>query len=313
MKFLDLATLIVIMAIRGTGGEEPTGDAAVDRILRERRGQKLQSVGMKEKSNENDAATTWSNIASPDFTHELTSLRSDLKECNDKKGELLERMVQIALNESQNKIQADKPYMKQVHRSFMAAVNSSGGSSMEVSMITFQLHKKDIELMQECLDDKKDVEDCIYIYLKIFKTGSTEMPSTSMTRVLQILERVRLDYVAYLLIAFLSCSLTLYTAVKLISSRHTPLGLIVIICLLCFAVSVPWEWMRMYKAQVAKKTEAKLAVPEHCHGDKMSYVSVVQWWWRDTFSFSDSACADYYKAMIVEPFWEVTPGQVIMI
>eukprot|EP00112_Aurelia_sp_Birch-Aquarium-sp1_P018231 Seg4322.1 transcript_id=Seg4322.1/GoldUCD/mRNA.D3Y31 product="putative dimethyladenosine transferase" protein_id=Seg4322.1/GoldUCD/D3Y31 len=308
MKFIELATVIVIMALGSTGEEEPTEDA-VDRILR-KKGLKPPSVGMKDKGSENDA-TSWPNNGCPDFTHELTSLRSDLKECSDKKSELVQRMVQIAVNESQNKMQADMPYLKQVYRSFMATVNSLGGTSMEVSKMTFEIHKKDIELMQECLDDEQDVEDCTYILIKIFKTGSMEIPSTFMTRVLEILERVRLDYVAYFLIAFLSCSLTLYTAVKLIRSRQTILGLIIIIFLLCFAVSVPWEWMRMYKAQLAKKTEAKLTVPEQCYGDKMSYVSLVRWWWRDTFSFSDSACTDYYKAMIVEPFWEVTPGEAI--
>ena len=250
--------------------------------------------------------------ACPDFTHDLTSLKNDLKECNDKKSELVQRMVQIAVNDSINKMQADMPYLKQVYRSLMTAVNQFEGTDMNLSKITFEIHKDDIEKMQMCLEDEQEVEDCTYILLKIFKTGSMEIPSTFMIRFLEILERVRLDYLAYFLIAFLSSTLAFYIAVRLIRSRQTILGLMILIFLLCFAVSVPWEWMRMYKDQLAKKTEAKASVPKECYIDDPSYVSLFKWWWHDTFSFSDSACADYYKAMIVDPFWEVTPGEVIM-
>ncbi len=76
--------------------------------------------------------------------------------------------------------------------------------------------------------------------------------------------------------------------------------------------SVAWTWVHLYKVALSRKqaTLRKLgAVPQGCLVEK-------QGWWGAVLgalgmaAAKDKRCEAYYEALMVDPFWEVTPLKV---
>lgn len=78
--------------------------------------------------------------------------------------------------------------------------------------------------------------------------------------------------------------------------------------LVCVLVSVPWEWIRLYQIEVAKKMAVlSEGFPLHCRPQDLSYWQSLKAWFTVHFTWSGEACERYQRALMVEPFWEVTP------
>ncbi|XP_071969726.1 chloride channel CLIC-like protein 1 isoform X2 [Engystomops pustulosus] len=78
--------------------------------------------------------------------------------------------------------------------------------------------------------------------------------------------------------------------------------------LLCLCVSIPWEWVRLYQIEVAKKaTVLSEGYARSCYQQDMSFWETLKIWWSWNFSWDSDSCESYYKALMVDPLWEVTP------
>ncbi|XP_053308720.1 chloride channel CLIC-like protein 1 [Spea bombifrons] len=87
------------------------------------------------------------------------------------------------------------------------------------------------------------------------------------------------------------------------------LSLLLVVCL---SISIPWEWVRLYQIEVAKKTSIlSTGYGNSCHREDLSFWGTVKVWLSWNFSWNNNACEDYYKALLVDPFWEVTPVMAI--
>ncbi|CAH2303209.1 Hypothetical predicted protein [Pelobates cultripes] len=92
------------------------------------------------------------------------------------------------------------------------------------------------------------------------------------------------------------------------SCLHALYGLLV----LSLFVSIPWEWVRLYQIEVAKKTTIlSEGYSNSCYTDGLSFWRTIKVWLAWNFSWGSDACQDYYKALLVDPFWEVTPLMAI--
>jgi len=77
-----------------------------------------------------------------------------------------------------------------------------------------------------------------------------------------------------------------------------------------FIVSIPWEWYRMYKNALADKAAKSMGgMPAECMRQNLTAWSSLGLWFRDTFTFSDDACTQYHKNILVDPIWEISPFQ----
>ena len=179
-----------------------------------------------------------------------------------------------------------------------------------VKYITFQFANDSFETLEKCLGNGEHVEKCMDIISSILKTGKEEIPTRFVNKIFDILERVNFVVLSYVAIAVVVMALGVYSTILLITSKHTLLGFFIIFIWISFIVSVPWEWMHLYKKVIAEKMATKMSTSSECFKEKMSYLSLVKYWLQDSFSFSDNECLKYYNAEIVEPFWEVTPVQV---
>ncbi|XP_053561411.1 chloride channel CLIC-like protein 1 isoform X1 [Bombina bombina] len=82
--------------------------------------------------------------------------------------------------------------------------------------------------------------------------------------------------------------------------------------LMCIFISLPWEWVRLYQIEVAKKTTVlSEGYSKSCYRDDLSLWATIKVWLSWNFSWNSDSCEDYYKALIVDPFWEVTPLMAI--
>ncbi|KAE8574514.1 hypothetical protein XENTR_v10003467 [Xenopus tropicalis] len=81
---------------------------------------------------------------------------------------------------------------------------------------------------------------------------------------------------------------------------------------LCLFLSVPWEWVRLYQMEVAKKTSVlSEGNRRQCDRQDLSLWETIKVLLSWNFSWASNSCEDYYKAIIVDPFWEVTPLMAI--
>ncbi|XP_070535005.1 uncharacterized protein [Ptychodera flava] len=72
--------------------------------------------------------------------------------------------------------------------------------------------------------------------------------------------------------------------------------------------SVPWEWIRMYQIEVAKRTAILYQdFPAECTPQNMSWMQSLKAWFSWCFTWGHDPCYQYHHALLVNPIWEVTP------
>ena len=238
----------------------------------------------------------------------MIALKQELAECSKKRKEIMDDLVKSAMNDSLNS-SPDLPYLKQIYRALLALSSDQCGENPYVTTLMFKLLKTDTGALRKCLKDKTDTQYCVNLIIDRIKTGKIATPSVWLSQIFKLLEKISLWYVVYLLVAISFLILAFYWTCKFIRMKKTLLGTMFLIGVLSMAVSVPWEWMRMYRKELAKKSSKTRFMPEEC-SDNLGYTAMVKWWIRDTFYFSDGPCLEYYDAAIVDPLWEVTPAQV---
>ncbi|XP_068120566.1 chloride channel CLIC-like protein 1 isoform X1 [Hyperolius riggenbachi] len=87
---------------------------------------------------------------------------------------------------------------------------------------------------------------------------------------------------------------------------------LVLLLILCLFFSVPWEWFRLYKIEVAKKTRVlSEGYARSCYQADQSFWEILKIWMSWNFSWDTGSCESYYKALMVDPFWEVNPLMAI--
>lgn len=78
--------------------------------------------------------------------------------------------------------------------------------------------------------------------------------------------------------------------------------------------SIFWTWVHLYKVALAKK-QATLSrmgsVPKHCLVEKQGWGTALSDAFNGLVGTKDTKCEAYYEALMVDPFWEVTPLKAI--
>ncbi|XP_030068377.1 uncharacterized protein LOC115476245 [Microcaecilia unicolor] len=86
------------------------------------------------------------------------------------------------------------------------------------------------------------------------------------------------------------------------------------VCLLalCMILTVPWEWVRLYQIEVAKKMAVlSEGFAKNCNSENPSFWEMVRICLSWHFAWANDSCEVYYRALMVNPFWEVTPLMAI--
>lgn len=237
-------------------------------------------------------------------------LKADLQQCIEENESLKQKHVQASVQDSLKKNNLDTPYMKQIYRLLLQITKPLDHSSIFLKGISFKINNDSVIKIEKCLNDEFDVQYCTDILLDFIRTGTFDKPSQLMASFFDMAMKVNFTYLAYGTIFVIVSYMVMYIAIKLISSSRSFGSITILVLYLVFLASVPWEWMRLYKEALAKKTYEQISAPKECIQDKFSYLSLFKFWLQDSFSFADNTCLKYYAAVITEPLWEVTPGQV---
>ncbi|XP_077316379.1 chloride channel CLIC-like protein 1 [Lithobates pipiens] len=86
----------------------------------------------------------------------------------------------------------------------------------------------------------------------------------------------------------------------------------VLLLVISLFISIPWEWFRLYKIEVAKKMRIlSEGYARSCYQADLSFWETMKIWFSWNFSWDIGSCESYYKALMVDPFWEVNPLMAI--
>lgn len=163
-----------------------------------------------------------------------------------------------------------------------------------------------MEKFVNAIDDHSS--DCIYLYdlekpfEEVFQRIRIKSISSEPLNIWKISpESFKIIYVALILLTIASV-LSIFGQTKFFFS-----GLLVFIC--CYI----WEWHRLYQTEIAKRQHT-LDKTRHCENVStgVSWTRYILSYFTSTISFKKPECSDYYKATFVDPFFEITPGLVIV-
>ncbi|KAK6167346.1 hypothetical protein SNE40_021397 [Patella caerulea] len=83
--------------------------------------------------------------------------------------------------------------------------------------------------------------------------------------------------------------------------------------ILVAVVSMPWEFVRLYQREVAKRaSHAAQGAPDECTTGSVSLIQTLKSFLHWQFSWSNTNhCEDYYYVLLVDPLWELSPLLVV--
>ncbi|XP_060062657.1 uncharacterized protein LOC132543198 [Ylistrum balloti] len=85
-----------------------------------------------------------------------------------------------------------------------------------------------------------------------------------------------------------------------------------ILVVLAFLGSLPWEFIRLYQTEIAKKmANLQVGVPDECIPKQVSILQSFRNWVYSILSWQPNPCERYYKMLMVDPLWEVSPIMVL--
>jgi hypothetical protein len=81
--------------------------------------------------------------------------------------------------------------------------------------------------------------------------------------------------------------------------------LLIIIILIIIIIAIVWKWRQLYLIELSRKQSHVINAPKECLNrcDKMTFIS----WFRHYLYSYESRRHDYYRAVTVDPFWEINP------
>ncbi|XP_052085840.1 uncharacterized protein LOC127723311 [Mytilus californianus] len=83
---------------------------------------------------------------------------------------------------------------------------------------------------------------------------------------------------------------------------------LILFIFLIFLVSIPWEYVRLFQIEVAKRMAVMgKGVPSECYPERMTITESVRYWMLLQLSWQHDPCEKYHTALLVDPLWEITP------
>ncbi|XP_071141681.1 uncharacterized protein [Mytilus edulis] len=87
---------------------------------------------------------------------------------------------------------------------------------------------------------------------------------------------------------------------------------LILFIFLIFLVSIPWEYVRLFQIEVAKRMAVMgKGVPSECYPERMTITESVRYWMLLQLSWQHDPCEKYHTALLVDPLWEITPLMVL--
>ena len=217
-----------------------------------------------------------------------------------------ERQARPQKTESRVPLQCDTPYFKKLARAILENLEERGEHEVMVKAT-----KEETGTLRRFVDSEKgNAQDVCEVMTNILSNFKTQyVPPISSYWDLSMFSYVTKEAVVAL--AFLVVSLAVVIAFEA-RTRWSWRTQFWSILFLGFAISVPWEWYHLYRKRFASK-QAKMQkdIPKHCqHDHELNPWESLVLWVKSAVTFSDDACTEYQRTLLVDPIWEVSPLKV---
>lgn len=200
----------------------------------------------------------------------------------------------------------DTPYFKKVVRSILGNLEDRGDHEVVVTA-----SKDNVAALEKFVkSDDGNVQDVCEVIIGIVSNfkGRDDMYSFGQW------DNSSLSYITKEAILILASLILVICAAIVFETRtrltwRTQLWGVLFIC---FIVSIPWEWYRLYrKAFASKQAQMEKEIPKHCRPDhELRPLESLTLWLKNSFTFTDDTCVKYQEMLLVDPIWEISPSKV---
>lgn len=200
----------------------------------------------------------------------------------------------------------DTPYFKKVVRSILENLEDRGDHEVVVTA-----SKDDVATLEKFIKSNDgNVQDVCEVIINIISNfkGKDDMYDFGQwdnSSLSYITKEAILILVSLILVI---CAAIVFETRTRLTWRTQFWGVL----FLCFIVSIPWEWYRLYrKAFASKQAQMEKEIPKHCRPDhELRPLESFSLWLRNSFTFTDDACVKYQEMLLVDPIWEISPSKV---
>ena len=238
----------------------------------------------------------------------IQKLQDELSTCMKQRNTFKQDHLDCQVKASKATEPCDTPYFKQLVRKLMKTLKAQGFNPNGCYELLLSVSERDLETMEKFLDGTGDEKDELENVIEIFSSLKPVPHESVLLVLIEYFKNVNFSMLLYLAVPVLAIAIFVFAEIKVQASWKQQL---VFMFFLCFALSIPWEWGRLYKMELAKKTAKSMTdIPEQCFPKKLTMFKSLKLWFEDTFTFRDDECVKYHEAILVDPLLEVSPSQV---
>ena len=204
-----------------------------------------------------------------------------------------------------NEKKCDLPHFKQLARVIMESFPNPGKR-----YLTLELSDEDLKTLQEFKEDPsgEKISDISELLARIFQQFEQDGIQEQMffSRMWKVIVYNKEIFTVVFIISILISLLIFQVRTSIPWYRQ-----LWYIFKWLFIISLPWEWLRLYYKEFAKK-QAELTKTNNssCHSATMTFISQISFWVASKFTWREDECLKFYEAYVVDSFWEVPPSLV---
>ncbi|XP_070563537.1 uncharacterized protein [Ptychodera flava] len=216
------------------------------------------------------------------------------------------------------KAQCEAPYFKQFVRSILNQMSAKKGGDEHLQFeYQVQLTQTDWSTLDEFIhSDSGNIYDAHHVLIGMVKRVDTSDKPISNWKI-WLEDLFGTDYNTIVMTSLFGLGVLTFVLIMVSSevmSRISWWKLITRGFFFLFVISIPWNWLHMYKLAVVKKYSVGLNdIPAECQPGGSTVYSGIAAWFYSTFTFSGDQCAQYHEALMVDPVLEVPPTQALVV
>eukprot|EP00111_Clytia_hemisphaerica_P020834 TCONS_00061441-protein len=300
---------------------DPWDNLDLDELAPVQNGKNVQKRDNSQPTGQENAGST-----TGQWDKEVNSLASELRDCKKTTSKILKERLEVCQtklnktvhqmkefqerlsNSDQYTTMESLPYFKQFVREFKEKMKPLEGEENKYG-IELMMFRSDYEQLEHLLQDDQrppDNKQLLDLIVQAFKP-------LSRSSYVCIKPYMNARTAAIVVITLL----ILYIIHHVVSIPQSMMGRLTFLFFVVFVISVCWEYYRMYKMALAKKTASTMQLPkppEQCLPvEKISELDALLIWFKDRFTLADDECVKYHENLLVDPFWEVSPMMAISV
>ncbi|KAK3747284.1 hypothetical protein QZH41_016852 [Actinostola sp. cb2023] len=235
------------------------------------------------------------------ITSAFANIQDELRDCKQR----LQSYIYSTQGPIKEVPSCDTPYLKQIVRVLLGATSNVNPYTEVV------LNAENREILRVFLDDKANIHDVTAILIDNItnKTLADSLKESYWNTIAEHFNGGNIILIVTIMLMILT--VVVFEMRTRMTARQQFFTLLVV----SFVISLPWEWVRMYKKEFAAKQSLMMKnIEKHCRTDhELGFSESLSLWWKSSFTFGDTSCSKYQEALLVDPIFEVAPSMAVSV